>query len=125
MEYRGRFSLNNQPITIQRYTGAYDNDGIYQRTLSETITAYGSMQPYKTIAPTEMFMPSRGENVEQKVILYLNMLLYMNDGTQNHETSDLVLMDGRTYKPVSVENWNYGKSNLSHYRYVLKVFDGY
>lgn len=119
------FQLNGVPVTVQRYTGSYNTDGIYQRVLSETITAVGSMQPYKTIAPTDIFRPPAGESVEQKALLYVNIKLYINDSSQSHQTSDLVLVDGRTYKPVSAENWNYGRSSVNHYRYVMELFDGY
>lgn len=120
------FQLNGRPVVIERFTGEYGVDGVFRRTLDSVFTAIGSMQPYKTIAPTEIFRPPAGEYVEQRVILYLNIKLYMNDNTRLHPVSDLVRVDGRTYKPVSVENWNYGnRCSVNHYRYVLELFDGY
>ena len=120
------FQLNGLPVVIERFTGDYDVNGIFQRTLDSVFTAIGSMQPYKTIAPTETFRPPAGEYVEQRVILFLKVKLYINDNTRLHPVSDIVRVDGRAYKPVSVENWNYGsRCSVNHYRYVLELFDGY
>lgn len=156
MDFRSWSLMGQIPIKIQRYFGGYI-DGIYVRSLNNTIDTYGSAQPYKTIDPDQFDRPERGDNVEKRLLLFLNERLYLDDeatsltdsfspdppilpplfnqGQSNdsefggvgptaaQEVNDLVIIDGRPWKPVSINDWNF--SGLPHYRSVLRLFDGF
>lgn len=118
-----QWSLNKIQIQILRYTAGY-TDGVYARTLSETIDTYASAQPYKTIDADQTFRSEMGENVEKRLILFLNEEIFLDDEDNPTQTvNDIIVADGRQWKPVSVNNWNF--QNLTHYRAVLRLFDGY
>jgi hypothetical protein len=118
-----RWSLNRKKVTIQRYHGAYA-DGVFNRTLISSTEVWASAQPYKTIEGDLISDPTRGENVEKPLILFTNNVIYMNDTANPEYTiSDLVIVDGRKWKPISVDNWTF--QGLPHYRSVLQLFDGY
>lgn len=118
------YSMNGQTITVNRFSGDYDSDGIYRRVLLEVFDFYGSAQPYKTIEPTQMFSPPAGSRVDQRLYLYCDTLLFIEDSTQTQKTADRLIIDSRTYKPVSYENHNFKGCRSSHYRYVLELYDG-
>lgn len=152
------WSLLGQEVQIRilRYFGGFV-DGIYVRTLNNTINTYASAQPYKTIDADQLLRPEKGENVEKRLILFLNEKLYLDDEATNtladfelvppilpplfnqappnaadfggvgpsptQEVNDLVVIDGRPWKPISINDWNFG--NIPHYRAVLRLFDGF
>lgn len=118
-----RFSLGQVQIQIERYTGSY-TDGIYSRTLETTINTWGSAQPFVSVETDLISLPERGEDVEKYLILYLQDEIFMNDaGDPDRTASDLLVIDGRKWKPIQVQNWGFG--TLSHYRAVIKLYDGY
>ena len=123
MDFR-LFRRHSTVITVERYIAGYDADGIYQREVSENFTIIGTPMPYRTVYPTEVFEPERGERVENRLILFCNEKLYIDDPAKAHKTSDIVVINDEIYKPVSVENWNF-QNTCRHYRYVLRSFDGY
>ena len=123
MDFR-RFTRNSTSIRIDRYTGAYNDNGIYEHTLETSFEVIGTPMPYRTVYPTSVFEPERGQRVENRLILFLNEKLYLDDPTKTHNTSDLVVINDEVYKPVSVESWQFG-GNCNHYRYVIRSFDGY
>lgn len=152
-----QWSLNQVQIKILRYFGGFV-DGVFVRTLTQTIDTYASAQPYKTIDPDQLMRPEMGENLEKRIILFLNERLFLNneadstleefglvppsltpsyynllllngggyggDGpSPTQEINDLVIIDGQPWKPISINNWSF--DNISHYRSVLRLFDGF
>ena len=115
------FSLFDVPVTIERYTGALAA-GKYGRTLAETIDTFGSAHPYTTIESQAMFDPPAGVNIEKKILLYTSVEIFMEDNTNANPFADIITVDGRQWKPLSVNNWNFG--DLGHYRSVLGLYDG-
>ncbi len=118
-----RFSLGKTQITIERFIGSY-TDGLFSETLSETINTFASSQPYITIEGDLISDPSRGENIQKPLVLYLKERIYMNDATDpDHQVSDLLIIDNRKWKPIQVQRWDF--LSLPHFRVVLRLFDGY
>lgn len=116
-----RFSLGRVEVTINRYTSAYTN-GIFGKTLSCSFTAWASTQPYNTIEQDLVFEPQAGERVEEILIMYIGVEIFLSDNTSANPTSDIVLVKGRSYKPVKVETWDFLKT--PHFRVLLRRFDG-
>ena len=117
------FSLGRVEVTIERFVGSY-TDGLFERTLDETINTFASGQPYLTIEGDLISDPMRGEDVEKPLVLYLNERIYMNDSTDpDHPVSDILTIDNRQWKPIQVQRWDF--LNLQHYRVVLRLFDGF
>jgi len=117
------YSLGRVEIQIDRYIGSY-TDGLFSRTLDETINTFGSGQPYLTIEGDLISDPMRGEDVEKPLLLYLNEQIFMNDATDpDHTVSDILTIDNRQWKPIQVQRWDF--LTLPHYRVVLRLFDGY
>jgi hypothetical protein len=118
-----RFNLGKTKVTIERFVGSY-TDGVFSETLSETIEVFASSQPYITIAGDLIPDPTRGEDVEKPLVLYLADRIFMNDSTDpDHTVSDILTIDNRKWKPVQVQRWDFLR--LPHYRCVLRLFDGY
>ena len=117
------YSLGKVQVQIDRYVGSY-TDGLFSRTLDETINTWGSGQPYITIEGDLVSDMSRGENVEKPLLLYLKEQIFMNDATDpDHTVSDLLTINNRQWKPIQVQRWDF--LNLPHYRVVLQLFDGF
>lgn len=118
-----RFSLGKVSVTIDRFIGSY-TDGIFTETLSESLTVFGSSQPYITIEGDLIPNMARGEDVEKPLLIYLKERIYMNDSTDpDHQVSDILTIDNRKWKPIQVQRWDF--LSLPHYRCVLRLFDGY
>lgn len=119
-----RFLNKGNKVTIERYTGSYVN-GVFARVLSSTFEINASFQPYSTTEESDKFMPSRGTNVEQKAYLYCKEELYTTDATSSNPVEDMIVVNGVKWKAVRVEPWEYPVfKSVSHYRYVLELFDG-
>lgn len=116
------FSLGSTQVSIQRYTGSY-TDGVFTRTLSETITTWASVQPYSTIEADQVFDPTTGEYVGQVRLMYTTELIYLNDRDKAANVSDLVVVNSETWRPMKVESWQHLSNK--HYRVLLRKFDGY
>ena len=116
-----RFSLGKVEVTIDRYTSTYE-DGIHSKSLELTFTAWASTQPYNTIEQDLIFEPQAGERVEEILIMYIDVEIFMSDNTSTNPTSDIVSVKGRQYKPVKVETWDF--LNTPHFRVLLRRFDG-
>jgi hypothetical protein len=117
------FTLGSTKVSIQRYTGTY-TDGIYVRTLASTITTWASVQPYSTVEADEIFEASAGESIEQIRWMYTTEKVYLNDNTvPANATTDLIVVEGVTYKPTKVEEWQH--LSIPHYAVLLRKFDGY
>ena len=120
-----RYLNKGNKVTIERYTGSY-TDGVFTRTLDSTFDINASFQPYSTTEDSDKFMPTRGTNVEQKAYLYCKEELYTTDATNSHPVEDMIIVNGVKWKAVRVEPWTYPTfRSVSHYRYVLELFDGY
>lgn len=115
-----RFSLGGTQVTIERYTGSY-TDGIYGYTLSTTISMYASVQPYSTIEQEQIY-DQLGQRIERFLLMYSNQIVYENKDDVANPTRDLVVVEGRKYKPHRVEAWKH--LGLQHYRVILQLYDG-
>jgi hypothetical protein len=117
------FSLFNQSIQIDRYTGSY-TDGIYARTISESITTFASVQPYSTVEQDQIIDPTSGEWVDEIKLMYTTERIYVNNNqVPANQTADIVIVDGEQWQPLKVEPW--GFLNNPHYRVLLGRFDGF
>lgn len=116
-----KFSLGKVLVTVERYTSGYTG-GIFAKTLDSSFTAWASVQPYNTIEQDLVFEPSGGERVEEILIMYIKEEIFLSDNSSTNPTSDIVLVSGRSYKPVKVENWDF--LNNEHYRVLMRRFDG-
>ena len=117
------FSLFNTSIRIDRYTGSY-TDGIYQRTLQESIITFASVQPYSTVEQDQVIDPVSGEWVDEIKLMYTTERIYLNNNqVQVNQTSDIITVDGEQWQPVKVEPWGFLAN--SHYRVLLNRFDGF
>jgi hypothetical protein len=115
------FSLGKTLVSVERYTGSY-TDGIFSKSLASAFQTWASVQPYNTIEQDLIFEPNAGERVEEILIMYTNVKIYQSDNSSTNPTSDIVLVLGKSFKPVKVENWIF--LNTEHYRVLLKRFDG-
>ena len=116
-----KFSLGKVLVTVERYTGSYD-EGIFTNSLASAFQTWASVQPYNTIEQDLIFEPNAGERVEEILIMYTSVQIFESDNTSTNPTSDIVLILGKSFKPVKVENW--GFLNNEHYRVLLRRFDG-
>lgn len=117
------FTLGTTEVTIERYTGSYVN-GIFSRTLSETLTTWASVQPYSTVESDLIFIADSGEYVEQIRWMYTTEKVYVNDEKNTtNPVSDLIIVEGENFKPVKVETWQH--LSIKHYSVLLQKFDGY
>lgn len=116
-----KFSLGKTLVTVQRYTSGY-TDGIFSKTLYSSFDTWASVQPYNTIEKDLVFEPSGGERVEEILIMYTTVEIFQSDNSSPNPTSDIVLVLGKEFKPVKVENW--GFLHNQHYRVLLRRFDG-
>lgn len=115
------FSLYNQKITIERYVGALV-EGVYTRTLDSTFEVWASPQPYRTIAPQLLDDATRGEYLKKTLVIFLSVLVYVNEEASPNNYNDFIIVNGRKYEPLSVEEW--GFLNQQHYRVIARVYDG-
>lgn len=117
------FSLFNQSIQIDRYSGSYTN-GIYSRVLTESITTFASVQPYSTVEQDQIMDPVSGEWVDEIKLMYTTERIYVNNNqVPANETTDIIIVDGDEWQPVKVEPW--GFLNNPHFRVLLSRFDGF
>ena len=117
-----KFTLGSTQVSIQRYTGSF-TAGVFSRTLSTTITTWASVQPYSTVEADEIFEPAVGEYIEEIRWMYTTEKVYVNDRDSSNPVTDLIVIEGETWKPTKVEVWQH--LNNKHYAVLLQKFDGY
>lgn len=115
------FSLGKTAITIERYTGSF-TDGIYSYTLDSSIETFASVQPYSTIEPEQVQDPATGEWVKEILLMYTQTEVFQNDSSEANAPRDLIVANGKKYKPIRVEPWQH--LGLQHYRVLLARYDG-
>lgn len=115
------FSLGKTQISIERYTGTF-TEGIYSYTLASTITTYASVQPYSTIEPEQIVDPASGQWVKEVLLMYTQTEVFQNDNSEANAARDLIVANGKKYKPIRVEPWQH--LGLQHYRVLLALYDG-
>ena|ERR1051325_12214126 len=94
-----RFMTNTYVVT-RRGPGTYVH-GIYEPGTEETIEVLGSLQP---LSPRELKLPEEGTRLKQYFKFYTDQpILPVN--TKTLAGSDLVTVDGETFKVMSVESW--------------------
>ncbi len=118
-----RFTLGTTKVTINRYTGAFV-DGVFERTLSESIDTWASVQPYSTVEDDQIFDPRIGEYVEEIRWMYTTEKVYIEDEKNTtNPVADSITVEGEAWKPVKVEVWQHLSNK--HYAVLLQKFDGY
>ena len=110
----------NGEYEVTRSTGGYYKDGYYVENEPETITIIGSLQP---LNPREDKMPEEGERLKQMFKFYsTEPLLTLN--TKSLAESDVVTINGDTFKVVAVEKWSnefgFGGVDFPHYKTLLQ-----
>jgi len=117
------FTLGSTQVTIERYAGSY-TDGIFSRTLSDTILTWASVQPYSTVEPDQIFDPAMGEYADEIRWMFTTEKVYINDPDETvNPVVDQILVEGAKWKPIKVEVWQH--LNNKHYQVLLKKFDGF
>ncbi len=116
-----RFALGKTQIEIQRYSST-NVGGIIERTLTETITAWASVQPYDTVDPAQIFEPQIGQWVDEVYWMFIDQVIYMNNNQETNKTADIIVADGISYRPVRVQKWLHLSNE--HYKVLLQRFDG-
>ena len=115
------FRLAQTPVTIERYTGAFDN-GIYIYTLDSTFDIQASVQPYKTIEDDQIFEPDAAQWIHDIRIMFSREQIFENNETSTNPTRDIVIVLGEKFKPVKSEVWLH--LTEPHYRTILRKWDG-
>ncbi len=117
-----KFSLGKQEVTIRRYTGIFA-EGVFTRTLASTIVTQASVQPWESINPDLVQDEEKGNFPLRILLMYSSIEVFMDDRNNGNETADEVVVLGKTWEPVKVDNW--GHLGQQHFRTILKEFDGY
>ena len=93
--------------------GSYIN-GFYVPGCQEEIEMMGSLQPTN---PRELKLPEEGNRLKQYWKFYSDQPLYTNN-TRSLANSDIVTINGETYKVMSVEIWQ-GHLDLPFYKSIV------
>ena len=115
------FSMNRTEVTVERYTSTL-TAGVYQKTLSSTLTFWASVQPYDTVDPASIYEPEAGSHVEEKLWMYCSELVYSDDSASDNPTADIVIVDEVSFKVKRVQKWLH--LSIPYYKALLVRFDG-
>lgn len=108
-----RFLTGTYQVT--RSTGGTYVNGFYQAGRTQTITMMGSLQPTNA---RELKLPEEGNRLKQLWKFYSDQPL-LNNNTVSLGNSDIVLINGDTYKVMSVEIWQGVHVDLPYYKSIL------
>lgn len=101
---------------VTRMSAGYYKDGRYVPGDTETLTIRGSLQP---IGGREIKLLEEGERVKDHFFFYSNEPLSIID-TKALGRSDVMEINGETYKVIDVEGWQnqpgFGGHTLPHYK---------
>jgi hypothetical protein len=98
-------SLFTCPIAVERRTGAYDNEGIWQDHSQNILTIQASVQP---ATAEEMSHNAEGERIDGAIRIYTTTELRSSDN-QLPGTADIVVYRGERWKVTTVWQWgDYG-----------------
>lgn len=89
--------------------------GEYVPGTVETITIRGSLQPTNA---RELKLPEEGNRLRQYWALYSDAPLF-TDSPRTLAKSDVVTIDGDTYRVMSVETWKGFAVDLPHFKSIL------
>lgn len=101
--------------TITRNGPSEYKGGFYVPGIQQTITMEGSLQPTNA---RELKMPEEGNRLKQYWKFYSDQPLLTND-TKSLANSDIVQIDGDTYKVMSSEKWQGIGFDLPYYKAIL------
>lgn len=107
-----RFTTNSYKLERMR-AGTYIN-GFYQPGCLEELQIMGSLQP---LNPRELKQPEEGDRLKQHWKLYSDKPLFP-DNTRSLAKSDVVTLNGDTYRVMSSEIWQ-GHLDLPYYKSIL------
>lgn len=82
----------SQTFSIKRYSGAFTNEGQYDRGSVVTLTRYGSIQPANQ---DDLNLLPEGQRDGKYIKVYALQEIRKGDGTVE---SDQILWDGREYR---------------------------
>ena len=102
--------------TVTRRTPASYQGGFYVPGQDQTLTMRGSLQP---LTPRDVKMPEEGARLKQDYKFYSDSpLLVIN--TKSLANSDVVTIDGETYKVTSQEKYIGFKVDLPYFKMILE-----
>ena len=105
--------LGDELITIERTVESIDNKG---RPIEGATSIFenekASVQP---LSGQELLLLPEGERIRQNLWLYTTFDILIDD---------IVIRNNKNYTTMTVEDWNYGHSNLSHYRARIMLVEG-
>ncbi len=108
-----RFMTDTYSVT-RNTSGTYDK-GFYVPGPKECIQVEGSMQPTNA---RELKLPEEGNRLKQYWKFYTDKPILTNN-TRTLANSDIVVVNGDTYKVMSVEPWQGLGVDLPHYLSIL------
>lgn len=101
-------------LTVKRYSGSYDVNGLWNIQLSETFDIKGSVQPSRG---HEMYRDVAGRADIGDYDIYTATKL-RTSLESSEDVADVVVLNDEDYEVVEVQNWQ--NDVISHYRIVVK-----
>jgi len=86
-------------FTVRRARGAFADEGVYSSTY-QNMTIVGIVQP---ASPRELLMLPEGSRLKDVIAVWSNLEMRVADGDKLE--SDIVVVDGKTYRVIKCEPW--------------------
>lgn len=104
--------------TVTRSGGGSYVNGNWVPAATSTVEVKGSLQPMSM--REAKLQAEEGERLTDMFKFYADQQLIPLDRADNLKDSDIVTIDGETYKVLGVEKWQGLRVDLPHYKHTLR-----